>query len=379
MSQNPIAEPADAEAAELDSAEPELRRPSPSLAARATRALWFGLLPVLMAGVAFRYLVPSYNGDQGGALGLLAELGVRYPTLVAVGLYLLFAGLVRYWAAHLPGAAQWLPRQGTQALARKELVLWVGLLSLAVVGALGLRTWCRPYRVLSASMLPTLEPGAHLLTNNAAYALPYLGGKPRTPQRGDVVVFKKELGPGYPDELVKRVIGLPGDQVEVKDGFAFINGWKVPTCDAGLYVYASLRGLLEAQLAVEFLGDRAYLTLHTKGDPGPDVAYNVQPGEVFVLGDNRNNSSDSRAWNAGRGGGLPFTDIRGRADRLLVGVKRSGDADLHALFRPLGVELELEGLDASATRTRIDSCLRERPNQTEPPQVSAEAAQARAP
>jgi signal peptidase I len=341
--------------------------------------LWFGLLPVLLAGVAFRYLVPSYNGDLQGALAFLAELGVRYPTLVAVALYLLFAGLVRYWAPWLPGAAEWLPLRNTQPFARKELLLWAGLLSLAVVGALGLRTWCRPYRVLSASMLPTLEPGAHLVTNNAAYAVPYLGGKPRVPKRGDVVVFKKELGPGFPDELVKRVIGLPGDQVEVKGGFAFINGWKVPTCDAGLYVYASLRGLLEAQLSVEFLGERAYLTLHTKDDPGPNVSYTVQPGEVFVLGDNRNNSSDSRAWNRGRGGGLPIADIRGRADRLLVGVKRSGDVDLHALLRPLGVELELEGLDGSQTRSRVDACLRGRPKETEPPLVSAEAAQARAP
>lgn len=363
-----------------EATEPVAEPPRPSLAARVTRALWFGLMPVLLAGVAFRYLVPSYNGDLQGALALLAELGVRYPTLVAVALYLLFAGLIRYWAPWLPGAAEWLPRRNAQQpFARKELLLWVGMLALAVVAALGLRTWSRPYRVLSASMLPTLEPGAHLLTNNAAYAIPYLGGTPRTPQRGDVVVFKKELGPGYPDELVKRVIGLPGDQVEIKRGYAFINGWKVPTCDAGLYVYASLRGLLEAQLSVEFLGDRAYLTLHTKDETGPNVSYNVRPGEVFVLGDNRNNSSDSRAWNGGRGGGLPLTDIRGRADRLLVGVKRSGDVDLHSAFRPLGVQLDLEGLDGSSTRSRIDACLRGRPKETEPPQVSAEAAQARVP
>jgi signal peptidase I len=336
--------------------------------ARAIRALWFGLVPVLAAGVAFRYLVPSANAELSGPLGTLAELGARYPVLLSVGFYLLFASLVRYWAPSLPGAESWLVRPAqTKRLGRKELSLWVGMVLLAVVAALGLRTFYRPYRVLSGSMLPTFEPGAHVLSTNAAYQLPYLGGAPRVPARGDVVVFKKDLGPGYPDELVKRVVGLPGDSMVVRRGYAFINGWKVPSCDAGLYVYASATGLLEAKLEVEFLGDRVYLTAHSNAAPAPDVKYTVPAGEVFLLGDNRNNSSDSRSWNAGRGGSLPLSDIRGRVDRLLVGARRNGDADTQSLFRPLGLEPNLEGMDSSGTRARIETCLKARPTVTVPP------------
>lgn len=344
---------------------PQASRPKPG---RAIRALWFGLLPVLAAGVAFRYLVPSSNAELRGPLGSLAELGARYPVLLSVGLYLFFASLVRYWAPALPGAETWLARPAVaKPLGRKELSLWVGIVLLAVVAALALRAFYRPYRVLSGSMLPTLEPGAHVLSTNAAYKLPYLGGAARLPARGDVVVFKKELGPGYPDELVKRVIGLPGDVVMVRRGYAFINDWKVPSCDAGLYVYASAMGLLEAKLEVEFLGERVYLTAHSNAAPAPDVSYTVPPGEVFLLGDNRNNSSDSRSWNAGRGGSLPLPDVRGRVDRLLVGARRNGDADTQSLFRPLGLQPNLEGMDSSGTRARIEACLNARPPVTVPP------------
>lgn len=336
--------------------------------AQAIRALWFGVVPVLAAGVAFRYLVPSANAELRGPLGTLAELGARYPVLLSVGLYLLFAALVRYWAPSLPGAEGWLARPAlAKPRVRKELALWVGMVLLAVVAALGLRAFYRPYRVLSGSMLPTFEPGAHVLSTNAAYGLPFVGGAPRVPARGDVVVFKKDLGPSYPDALVKRVIGLPGDAIIVRRGYAFINGWKVPSCDAGLYVYASAMGLLEAKLEVEFLGERVYLTAHSNAAPAPDVSYLVPAGEVFLLGDNRNNSSDSRSWNAGRGGSLPLADIRGRVDRLLLGARRNGDADTKSLFRPLGLEPNLEGMDSSGTHARIEACLQARPAVTVPP------------
>jgi signal peptidase I len=332
------------------------------------RGVWFGLVPVLAAGVAFRYLVPSANAELGGWLGKLAQLGARYPVLVSVGFYLLFASVVRYWAPALPGAESWLARPvPTKRLARREAAVWVGVVLLAALAALGLRAFYRPYRVLSGSMLPTLEPGAHVLSTNAAYTLPYGGGAPRTPARGDVVVFKKDLGPGYPDELVKRVIGLPGDSIVVRRGYAFINGWKVPSCDAGLYVYASATGLLEAKLEVEFLAERVYLTAHSNATPVPEVSYTVPPGEVFLLGDNRNNSSDSRSWNNGRAGSLPLADIRGRVDRLLVGARRNGDADRQSLFQPLGLDPNLEGMDRSGTRARIEACLNARPSVTVPP------------
>jgi signal peptidase I len=339
------------------------------------RALWFGLVPVLAAGVAFRYLVPSANAQLHGPLGAVADLGARFPVLVTVGFYLLFAALVRYWSPALPGADRWLLRPAAVArYEHKDLLSSVGFVLLAVVAALGLRALYQPCRVLSGSMLPTLQPGAHVLSSNAAYGLPYVGGTPRMPARGDVIVFKKNLGPGYPDELVKRVIGLPGDSISVRRGYAFINGWKVPSCDAGLYVYASVTGLLEAKLEVEFLAERVYLTAYSNAIPAADVTYTVPPGEVFLLGDNRNNSSDSRSWNNGRGGSLPLADIRGRVDRLLVGARRNGDVDRQSLFQPLGLDPNLEGMDSSRTRARIEACLKGRPNVTVPPPAQGSSA-----
>lgn len=120
---------------------------------------------------------------------------------------------------------------------------------------------------------------------------------------------------------------------------------------------------------VEFLDERVYLTVYSAAARSSEE-YLVKPGEVFVLGDNRGNSLDSRAYNDGRGGGVPSGAIQARVQRFLVGTHRSGEPDLGRLLHPINqlqVRLRLEGSDTGGLRARIQSCLANRPSSTTPP------------
>jgi len=86
-----------------------------------------------------------------------------------------------------------------------------------------------------------------------------------------------------------------------------------------------------------------------------------------VLGDNRSNSSDSRFWNDGRGGGLPLAEIGGRFERRLLGITRSGEADFSELLKPIGLDVRLEGMDTSDLKQGIERCLMRKPQRTQPP------------
>ncbi len=224
---------------------------------------------------------------------------------------------------------------------KSELREYAESIGFAVLVAVLLRAVVvEAFKIPSGSMLPTLQIGDHIFVNKFIYGpeIPFTRERifsRMPPERGDVIVFENpDHGPGDErEDYIKRVIALPGDVLEADGGHPVINGFRVPSCRVGTYTFSEQKGgpLDTGELFVEYLGERAYLTYYEAGHfdrhEGPFI---VQPGEVWVFGDNRNNSRDSRAWFNGRGGGAPFDSIKGRAmfvwlptDRFLVNVMGS--------------------------------------------------------
>jgi signal peptidase I len=138
------------------------------------------------------------------------------------------------------------------------------------------------FRVQGTSMLPLLEDGERILVNKLVYRF-------RPIERGDVVVF---WFPGDPSvSFIKRVVGLPGDQVELKRGVLYVNGKEVK----------------EGYVAARFRDELSY------------EAVRVKKGFYYVLGDHRNSSNDSRAW-----GEVPEKYIYGRAEARFWPLVKAG-------------------------------------------------------
>jgi signal peptidase I len=178
--------------------------------------------------------------------------------------------------------------------------------------------------VPTGSMNPTILEGDHILVNKLAYGLrvPFTNWEVAhwsAPSRGDVIVF---LSPADGQRLVKRVIGLPGDTVALTNNVLLINGTPANYQLLGGALSATLPGTqLPHTFATESVagGQRhvvmATPTLPARRNFGPVTA---PPGEYFVLGDNRDNSADSRFI-----GFVPERDILGRSSRVLYSL----DAD----------------------------------------------------
>jgi signal peptidase I len=260
---------------------------------------------------------------------------------------------------------------------KSEAREFVESILVAVGVALLLRTFViEAFKIPSSSMVPTLLVGDHIFVNKSSYGpgIPYTHARVWTsmpPHRGDVMVF------AYPENMeqdfIKRVIAIPGDKLETTpDGHPIINGWTVPHCLVGNYAYDDPEMLPphhEGDLFIEFLGKEAYLVFYDRGrDPqlnhGPWV---VPPGQVYVMGDNRNNSHDSRAWYGGAGGGVPFDNIKGRA--LFVWLSyHDTTIDWKRFGWPvMGRPKAPEGF--KQLQPAVDKCLRERPpfDKTVPP------------
>jgi signal peptidase I len=273
-------------------------------------------------------------------------------------------------------ALQTIAKPGAGALARsrrREALVWVASVGGAVLLAAGLRAAvAQPYLVASDSMMPTFDAGDQVLASKVSYAL----RAGHVPARGDVVVFQSAglgLPPTVPDVLLKRVVGLPGDRVAMRGNVPVINGWVVPTCIAGEYAdvpRGGSRATVLGRLVVEFLGGATYLTVQPAAMPQTGPELEVPPGQVFVLGDSRGNSVDSRRFAGGRGGGVPLGAVRARAERFLLGTRRDGSADLGRFWRridELQSELHADGLQTEPLRAGIARCLAQAPVETEPP------------
>ncbi|MEO1078078.1 MAG: signal peptidase I [Pseudomonadota bacterium] len=164
-----------------------------------------------------------------------------------------------------------------------------------------------PFQIPSSSMVPTLEVGDYILVNKFTYGvrLPILRTKVLNlgePKRGDVMVFfPPHMNKTY---YIKRVIGLPGDVVTYRSKRLYVNDEPVPF--EQLAVVPDARGRMKVGLAE--LGGRRHLLQENLLRPGRDFTVIVKPGHYFMMGDNRDNSSDSRVW-----GQVSERDIVGKA------------------------------------------------------------------
>jgi signal peptidase I len=250
---------------------------------------------------------------------------------------------------------------------------YVESIAVAVGVALLLRSFVvEAFKIPSGSMLPTLQIQDHIFVNKLAYgpAIPWTNWRlfnSLPPARGDIMVFE------YPDpnpnnerqDFIKRVIALQGDTLTVENGHPLINGWRIPNCRIGMYEYheGTDSQLKRSELYMEFLGSYAYITQYEedRGSEPHQGPYKVKPGETWVMGDNRNNSSDSRAWNGGRGGGVPDANIKGRAMFVWLSFGPDGGVTWDRLATNVLGKPRLPKGAPDEILQSIDKCLRERP------------------
>lgn len=210
-----------------------------------------------------------------------------------------------------------MPEVHTESQKKKSFYKeWVEPFLIAAVVALFIRQFIvEAFKIPSGSMIPTLTVGDHLLVNKFIYGprIPFTDSRFfswKEPKRGDIIVFK------YPENedknFIKRVIGLPGDKIQIVDGRLTINDQVVPITPASPPADKTVEGepsFGKPMFYTEQLGgvNHAIQYLHDQSgyNFGPIL---VPKDSVFVMGDNRDNSQDSRVW-----GFVSFNKILGKA------------------------------------------------------------------
>lgn len=276
-------------------------------AARAWWALFYFLPGVLL--LVLGYVGGGISEDIGNLLGWLLTL----------------AGTVHAFRL----AAKYPAEKVRPAYSRWPALLSFVLVPLVLVFAI--RSWVvEPFRVLAASMLPTIPSGAEVIAwkwgygNYGTYGIHAMRG-PRTAviERGDILIFEMPFDRLH--HYIKRVVGLPGDEVDYRRKRLQVNGVDAFVKDDGAQI-ATTPGAPEQTRSTETLSNVTYSVVHTLDLPEPqlsaktpiqashcsftggDFTCKVPPGHYFMMGDNRDNSLDSRYW-----GFLPDDHIIGKA------------------------------------------------------------------
>jgi signal peptidase I len=228
----------------------------------------------------------------------------------------------------------------------------------AILIALVVRTVAyEPFNIPSGSMIPTLLVGDYLFVSKFSYGysrfslpfgLPLFSGRIlfRPPRRGDVVVFK--LPTDNSIDYIKRLIGLPGDSIQMKAGELYINGKEVPRKRIDDYLYPEGDGtLVPVRQYIETLPNGVRHRIIKIADNGAldnTEVYHVPSGDYFMMGDNRDNSEDSRVLSAV--GYVPAENLIGRAQFIFFST--NGSAPFWAFWEwPFAIRYDrlLRGID----------------------------------
>jgi signal peptidase I len=224
-------------------------------------------------------------------------------------------------------AASKAKRKSSSLLDNVKTIVYAGLIAVAI------RTFLfEPFNIPSGSMIPTLLVGDYLFVEKysfgySQYSMPLASLWPRfpgasgrifgsLPHRGEVVVFRYPPDPS--EDYIKRVIGLPGDHVQITNGQLYINGRLVPRQPAGDATTDEdgIHMVLRRYQEVLPGGVRHDILKATdQGEMNNTGVFVVPPHELFMLGDNRDNSADSRFW-----GFVPAANLVGRAELIFFSI-----------------------------------------------------------
>mgnify|MGYP003952702453 CR=1 FL=1 len=258
---------------------------------------YIGWVAFLVGGYAF--IILRHSDTTLGVGNGHADSSMS--TQIGVILFALFASL---FVGALKAFPSWL---------KDMLISW----GPAIIVVLVLRnTLAEPFRIPSGSMVPTLQIGDHILVSKISYGLriPYTDWEIISfgePERGDVIVFR------YPEEpavdYIKRIVGQPGDTVQVRNDQVYVNGEQaVQTRESGQYPFVNQ--LCETRLMNHYTEDllgveHEVLDYGRTGHFSNYRSFTVPEGYFFMMGDNRHNSKDSRSW-----GLVPREFVKGRAN-----------------------------------------------------------------
>jgi len=208
-----------------------------------------------------------------------------------------------------------------------KTIVYAGLI------AVGIRTIAfEPFNIPSGSMIPTLLIGDYLFVSKfsygySRYSLPFapdlFSGRilGRLPDRGDVAVFKWPRD--NQTDYIKRIVGLPGDRIQMKSGQLYINGTLVPRQAEGDYTADEQGSRTVARLYIETLPNgrqHELLKMYEEGGLNTTPEFKVPENHVFAMGDNRDNSSDSRVMDSSGVGFVPVENLVGKAEFIFFSI-----------------------------------------------------------